>query len=356
MTVAKKKRVLVVDDSAFMRRVLTEIIESDPRYEVVGAAGDGVEALRVVEALQPDIITMDVELPELDGITCVAYIMHEFPTPIVMVSGFSSYTGVKTIEALELGAVGFVHKPKATAGRNVRAAIRDELLSQLAIAAQVDVRRLVPVGDRASIVNQPTTGKTAEKLVVIASSSGGPRALSQVIPKLPADLAAAVLVVQHMPADFIAPLAERLDRGSSLIVKVAEAGELLQHGRVLIAPGDAACRVVADPRGHQRLIELTMPSDGVLLCYSAANIVMESAALVYGRNATGVVLTGMGSDGTDGLRAIKNHGGHTIAEHESTCVVYGMPKTAIEAGVVDQVVALPDVAGAITNTVKGVPR
>ncbi len=349
----KPIRVLVVDDSAFMRMLLTDLIGSDPECTVIGSARDGVEALKAVEGLRPDVVTLDVELPEIDGVTCVAYIMEEFPTPIVMVTGFSEFMGEETIRALEYGAVGLVRKPKGGLHRGNMVKIAAELLSEIKLAARVDTRRLTPVTtkERKQSVPKPAP-RTTDKIVAIASSSGGPRALSQVIPSLPADLAAAVLVIQHIPEEFVPSLAARLNAQSALTVKVAEDGEPIRQGRVLIAPGRAHCRVESIP-GKGEVVQLVVPPKEERFRFVAADVAMGSLAPVYAENATGVVLTGMGNDGTEGLRAIKDHGGTTIAEHESTCIVYGMPQQAIKEGVVDRVVPLSKVAGEIVKAVAG---
>jgi two-component system chemotaxis response regulator CheB len=348
---AGKIRVLVVDDSAFMRKLLVRMIESDPNCEVVKTAKDGVEALKAVEELRPDVVTLDIELPEIDGLTCVAYIMEEFPTPTVMVTGFSEFLGEETIKALEYGAVGLVRKPKGPISRNMRR-MKQELISQIKIASQANVRKLAPAAIRETkrIEGKPIP-KTTNKIVAIASSSGGPRALSQIIPQLPADLPAGVLVVQHMPAEFIPSLAQRLDWESNLKVKVAEDLEPIQQGKVLIAPANFRCRVESKGEGREA-IKLLSPLKEGNFHFALADEPMISLAPIYGENATGVVLTGMGNDGTEGLRAIKKHGGYTIAEDESTCIVNGMPKSAIQAGVIDKEVPLHRIAEEILKGVK----
>lgn len=349
----KPIRVLVVDDSAFMRKLLTDIIESDPEFKVIETAKDGVKALKAVEKLEPDVVTMDIELPEIDGLTCVIYIMKEFPTPVVMVTAFSKFQGEKTIKALEYGAVGLVKKPKGAISKNIEK-IKQELLSEIKLAAQVDVRKLTPVTTKEAKekVKKPTP-KTTDKIVVIASSSGGPRALSRVIPKLPADLPAGVLVIQHLSAEFIASLATRLDRESRLKVKIAENLEPIKEGKVLIIPPDVHCRIEST-EDNEEVIKLISPLSEEDFSFTLVDDPMISLAPIYGQNACGVVLTGMGNDGTEGLRAIKENGGYTIVEDKSTCLVYGMPKMAIQAGVVDKAVPLPKIANEIVRAVKSI--
>ncbi len=338
-----KIRVLVVDDSAFMRKLITKMIESDPHCEVVKTAKDGIEALKAIEELKPDVVTLDIEMPEIDGLTCIAYIMETFPTPVVMVTGFSEFLGDETIKALEYGAVGLVRKPGGPISRNIET-IRQELLYQIKLAHQVDVTKFRPVPIRETKAEgEKPIPKTTDRVFAIASSSGGPRALSQVIPKLPPDLPAGVVVAQHMPAEFVFSLAERLNKESALEVKVAEDGEPIKQGKVLIAPG--GCNCLVESRGEAGgAIKLVPVQEKVKLPLPSADKLMISLAPVYGANAVGIVLTGMGNDGTEGLRAIKKHGGRTMAEDKSTCLVYGMPREAVRAGVVDQVVPLDKIA------------
>jgi two-component system chemotaxis response regulator CheB len=349
MKMARKIRVLVVDDSAFMRKLITAMIESDPHCEVVKTAKDGIEALKAIEELRPDVVTLDIEMPEIDGLTCVAYIMEAFPTPVVVVTGFSEFLGEETIKALEYGAVGIVRKPGGPISRNIKT-IRHELLSQIKLAMQVDVTKLtpVPIKETKEELKKPIP-KTTDRVFAIASSSGGPRALSQIIPKLPADLPAGVVVAQHMPAEFVPSLAERLNWESALEVKVAEDLEPIKQGKVLIAPGGCNCTI--ESRGEEgKLIKLAPVRAKERLPLPSADKLMTSLAPIYGRNATGIVLTGMGNDGTEGLRAIKKHGGKTMAEDKSTCLVYGMPREAVRAGVVDKIVPLDEMADEIKRS------
>lgn len=255
----KKTRVLVVDDSAFMRKMLTGMIESDPECEVVKTAGDGVEALKAVADLRPDVVTLDIELPEIDGLAVLAYIMEDFPTPVVMVTGFSEFLGEETIKALEYGAVGFVRKPKGPVPQNMEM-IRRDLISQIKVASQVDVSKLVPLSTTRTGRPEPQGKKickAADGIVAVAASSGGPRALSQVIPNLPADLQAAVLVLQHMPQDFIPSFAKRLNWESALQVKVAEDLEPIQQGKALVVPSDF--HSIIEPDGDGAVVRLVRP-------------------------------------------------------------------------------------------------
>lgn len=349
---AKKIQVLVVDDSAFMRKLLTDVTNSDPGCEVIKTARDGVEALQYVEELRPDVVTLDIELPEIDGLTCVAYIMEKFPTPVVVVTGFSEFLGEETVRALEYGAIGIVRKPKGPISQNLNE-IKQELISQIKLASKVDVKKLKPVTIKEipKKVIKPTA-KTTKKIVAIASSSGGPYALSQVIPKLPANLQAGVLVIQHIPPEFIRSLCERLNWISPLEVKTAEDSEPIRQGKVLVAPTNFHCRVESEGNKGE-MIKLLSPSREKNIYSGMADEPMTSLAPIFGKNAIGVVLTGMGNDGTEGLRAIKNHGGFTIAEDKSTCLVYGMPRSVIQAGLADKVAPLSEIAGEIIKKVTG---
>jgi two-component system chemotaxis response regulator CheB len=349
ISMREKIRVLVVDDSAFMRKWLSTIISSDPGCEVIKTAKDGIEALKAVEELRPDVVTMDIQLPEIDGLTCIAYIMERFPTPILVVTGFSDFLGEETIKALEYGAVGHVRKPRMLRSQDM-VELRQKVISEIKLASQVSVTTLAPViaGEISERAKKPLPA-TTDKIVVIAASSGGPRALSQVIPKLPADLPAGVIVIQHMPAEFLPYLADRLNQESALNVKIAEDLEPIKRGKVLFAPANFHCEI--ESKGKGRLIKLVPVPGGNTNHLISADKPMISLAPIYGKNATAVILTGMGNDGTEGLRAIRKYGGHTIAEDKSTCLIYGMPKSAIEAGLVDKIVPLHQVAHEIIKTV-----
>ena len=347
-----KIRVLVVDDSIFMQTWLSESIGSDPECEIVYVAKDGVEALKAIEELRPDVVTMDIDIPEIDGLTCVAYIMENFPTPIVVVTGFNEYLGDETIRALEYGAVGLIHKPNGARFRDMKK-IRSAIISEIKIASKMNVRALTPVAVKEfKKKREKAIPRITHKIVAIAASSGGTRALSHVIPRLPANLTAGVLVCQHMPNQFIPALANRLGSESVLPVSVAEDLEPIRQGKVLVVPAGFHFAIKSEAREGERirLIPAERKSGKPM---PSADEIMTSLAPIYGRNATGVVLTGMGNDGTEGSQAIKKHGGYIIAEDESTCVVNGMPRAVIHAGVVDKTVPLYRIADEIIKRVKG---
>ncbi len=342
-------RVLVVDDSAFIRYSLTQYLNERPGIRVVGSARDGVEALEVIPALNPDVITLDVEMPRLDGLSTLREIMARFPRPVVMLSSLTSEGTAETIQALTLGAVDFAPKP---GNRLNIQAVMDELVTKIERAVRARVK---PVAVRASLPVPPPVVPNAAKtvrarlrhdpIVLIGTSTGGPRALNEVIPALPANLQAAVVVVQHMPAGFTHSLAERLNSTSALRVKEAEPGDSLQIGQVLLAPG--GFHMIFDTNEKVALNQ-NPPVHGVR---PAVDVTLTSLVQRFGKLVTAVILTGMGSDGTNGCVLLHSLGGTVISEDESTCVVWGMPRSVTEAGAASQITPLPEVAAAIAQAV-----
>ncbi len=337
----QKIRVLVVDDSAFARVAISKRLKAESRIEVIGQARDGIEAVEQTKNLKPDVVTMDVTMPRMDGIGAVEKIMKECPTPIVMLSALTREGADVTIKALELGAVDFFLKPSivSPAGNEEETS---GLMEKLVAAAGAKLRQ--PRSIRTQKPKQASPKKTVkrasqiEKVIVLGSSTGGPGALNQVLPLLPGDLPAAVLMVQHMPTGFTRSLAQRLNSISEFDVKEAENGDFLKPGLALIAPG--GFHMAMDKKGRISL------DHGPQECglRPAVNLTMQWAAKHYGNSVIGVVLTGMGHDGTRGAELIKNNGGEVIVEDESTCVVYGMPKSIVEAGYADIVLPLPEIA------------
>ena len=344
-----KIRVLVVDDSALMRRRVSDILNQDTQTKVIDTAKNGEEALKKLVDLKPDVITLDIEMPKMDGLVCLGYIMSEWPTPVVMVSAHTQYGGQATIRALEYGAVDFVGKPSGVVSLDITK-VAYELVAKVKIAARVDVSKIkFKLSEGAKLKGGVPAG-TMEKLITIGASTGGPKALAEILPKLPADIRAGILVVQHMPEGFTKSMAEHLNWESQIHIKEAEEGDRIEPGRAYVAPGDFHMIVERkDLKGDIIRLKKDPPELGTR---PAINVTMRSVAPIYGKRNIGIVLTGMGTDGTDGLRMIRNFGGHTLAEHESTCIVYGMPRSAVEEGVVDKVVPLPLMAGAITKLAK----
>ena len=341
----RKIRVLVADDSALMRKKISEIINSDSACETIATARNGEEVLRSVAALRPDVVTLDVEMPKMDGITTLKYLMSEWPTPVVILSGYSRYQGIETIKCLEYGAVDLVAKPNGALSLDI-AHVNKELLSKVKAAAKVRLGVLRPRMSEPPAFEKKEQKVTipSTKVIAIASSTGGPRALVEVLPKLPRDLPAGVVVIQHMPGGFTDSMAERLNNESQLRVKEAENDEPLKQGVAYVAPGGFHLTLASERRSVAMKLVKGPKEHGV--CPSA-DVTMKSVAFLFGSQSMGVVLTGMGDDGTEGLREIKRLGGYTIAQDRATSIVYGMPKVAVDAGVVDRIVPLPDIAAEI---------
>ncbi len=341
--------VLVVDDSAFMRRLIGQIVDASPDFHVVGTARNGRDALRQIHALNPQIVTLDVEMPELDGLQTLGYIMSETPRAVVMLTAATSEGGVDlALRCLEIGAVDFVKKPSGPISLDLET-IGETLLAALRAATHVNLGgvkllarpRFVTPAPRVQCAGGATWG------VAIAASTGGPRALAEVIPHLPGDLGAAVFVVQHMPAGFTRSLATRLDSMSRLRVSEAYEGERIELNRVYLAPGGMHMRV-GPGFGGQRHIVL---DDGPTIwgVRPAADPLFASVADEYGRQSVGVVLTGMGRDGSEGLHAIRSAGGAAIVQDRDTSTIYGMPHAALQRAGADRVSALDDVAPAVVQ-------
>jgi two-component system, chemotaxis family, protein-glutamate methylesterase/glutaminase len=348
---SNQRTVLVVDDSAFMRKLVSEILSTSGEFRVVGTARNGLDALKQIHALDPEIVTLDVEMPELDGLQALGYIMSETPRPVVMLSALDSPNGGElTIRALELGAVDFVHKPQAAIADGPEV-LATRLLDALRAATCVNLRG-VPMLARPALVDhaagRPVTG-AATQAVAIAASTGGPRALAEVIPRLPAGLDAAVLVVQHMPAGFTASLASRLNAMSRFPVAEARHGERIEHGRVYVAPGGMHMRVIDVSGVPVIALDQTPPIWGVR---PSADPLFRSAAQRFGASLVGVVLTGMGRDGAEGLRVIRDRGGYGIVQDRATSIVYGMPQAALATAGADQSLPLGAIAGAIASAVR----
>lgn len=338
-------KVLVVDDSSFMRKSLTYILESDMSIKVIGVAEDGVEAIQKVKELHPDVVLLDIMMPKMDGFMALQHIMHERPTPILMVSALMRKDQSIAIKSLEYGAIDFIAKPSGQISYDIDK-IRDEIIAKVKTVAKVDVKKLVlPSFDK--IIQKKCTRKIQKRIVVIGASTGGPRAVVTVLSALPRNIPAAILVMQHIVPEFVPSFADRLRWESVLEVTVAEEGETLDPGRVLVAPSRHT-KIVKD--GVQKRISIDNRCLYDFNAY-AVDYAMESAAGVYGDEALGVLLTGMGSDGAKGMKVIKDSGGSTIAEAPSTCIVFGMPRAAIELGCVDRVVPLPEIAQAIMEMI-----
>lgn len=348
-------KVLIVDDSAFMRNALSNMLSSDPEIKIVGTARDGLEALEKVASLNPDIVTMDVEMPRMDGITALKHIMEKNPVPVIMVSSLTTEGAKVTLDALDLGAVDFIPKNLSDLSINI-VKIKEILIDKIKHIARKGIvkRRIRPAAAPEAIEipkSMPvrTTGERRINLVSIGTSTGGPKALQEIIPKLPKDFPTPIVIAQHMPPNFTGPFAERLNQLSQITVKEAEEGEPLKNGVAYIAPGRGHMRVKR-PRGIETVITISEGKEEFIYRPSV-DALMSSVAEFFPGRALGVILTGMGNDGLKGLTELKKTGGRIFAQNEETCVVYGMPKAVVDAGIADKVLSIEEMAGEIINAV-----
>ena len=369
----KRIRVLIVDDSAFMRKVLQSILTADPDMEVCGEARDGREAVAQSDALSPDVITMDINMPHMDGLQATELIMSQKPRPIVIVSSESREGADTTLKALELGAIDFVAKPSSGVDLDMNS-VRAELSRKLKMAAKVRVVRTavrsklqheiatsapriepVPAPSRAAAPapasstvapsSLATRGNGKFPVVVIASSTGGPATLMKFVPMFPKDFPAAVILVQHMPGNFTSQFAQQLSEIAQIRIKDAEQGETLQPSTFYVCPGSHHLRVTLTGR-------ITLDDGPRIAGYRpCADVSMETAAAFAGPMTIGVVLTGMGNDGCQGVQKVKSAGGHVIAQDESSSVIFGMNAEAIKTGCVDQVLPLDNIFAAVEKRV-----
>lgn len=366
-----KVRVLVVDDSGFFRRRITEILSGDERLEVVGGAENGIEALRQVKKLRPDVVTMDIEMPVMDGISAVRRIMAEQPTPILMFSTLTYEGGKATLDALEAGAVDFLPKrfedmakdresgAKTLCARVYQLGHKESGGSSAAPLADVAKPAPVPpasptagvsrVASRHAPQREEADGKPQDvKLVAIGASTGGPVALQQVLMALPADFPAPIIIVQHMPANFTKAFAERLDQQCSIAVKEAEDGDLLLPGRALLAPGGK--QVVLERKGARTAVSV---QDGKpeMTYKPSVDIAFGSASRAFRNGVLAIVLTGMGADGREGARLLKESGACVWAQDEESCVIYGMPAAVVQSNLADRVLPVREIGTALVGAV-----
>lgn len=336
-------RVLVVDDSAFMRRVISEMIESDERFSVVGRARDGNDGLRQVHKLNPDLVTLDLQMPELDGLSMLGYLMSESPRPVVILSAAEDRDQELTLRALELGAVDFVRKPGGSISLGMER-VHARLLEALHAAADANIGGLEvlarpPRAARGGRISRDQ----AERAIAVAASTGGPRALAEFVSGVQPGLGTAVLIVQHIPRGFTRSLAARLDSMSSLHVVEADDGMIVRADHAYVAPGGLHMLVVREGEGDVPVVRLR-DGPGVWGVRPAADPLFESVAKAFGSAAVGVVLTGMGRDGASGLESILQAGGGAVVQSEETAVAQGMPRAAARVAGVERVWPLAQVA------------
>lgn len=348
-------KVLIVDDSAFMRNAISSMLSSDSEINIIGTAKDGLEAIEKVALLKPDIVTLDIEMPRMDGLTALKHIMEKTPVPVIMLSSLTVEGAKETLDAFDLGAVDFIPKNLSDLSVNI-VKIKELLIEKVKhLARRGVVKRRPRPATEVEHAPRPelkvrSTGERKMTLVSIGTSTGGPKALQEIIPYLPKDFPIPIVIAQHMPANFTGPFAERLDQLSQVTVKEAEDGEPLKPGQALIAPGWGHMRVQR-VRGIETVVQITPGSKEEYIYRPSVDALMLSVAEFYPGRALGVILTGMGADGAKGLSAMKATGARIFAQNEETCIVYGMPKAVVDAGIADKVLALEDIAGEIVNSV-----
>ncbi|WP_005033460.1 protein-glutamate methylesterase/protein-glutamine glutaminase [Holophaga foetida] len=353
-------RVLIVDDSPFMRKALERMLVAAEDIQVVGSARDGLDALDKIKELKPDIVTLDVEMPRMDGLACLKRIMVECPLPVLMVSSLTQEGATATLEALAFGALDFIPKESSLASASMFQIQQDLQEKVRKLARSPKFRKTRPAAP-APLPTRPLPGaplapapvhrpapsggvlasSPRAELLVIGCSTGGPKALQDLLPAIPKALPVPCLIVQHMPGTFTKPFAERLNAISQVEVKEAEHGELLRPGTVYIAPGGQ--HMLYRQRGPQGLLELS-PEPASTLHRPSVDVMFQSVAEHCTRQVLAMILTGMGADGAKGMEMLKARGAHTLSEAEESCVVYGMPRAAFERGCVDQVAPLPEMA------------
>ena len=373
--------VLVVDDSAFMRKLLTTTLSQDPDLSVVGSARDGNEALEKIAQLNPDVVTLDVDMPRRGGLSTLEEIMKTSPRPVLMISSLTSEGAEVTLKCLDIGAMDFItkqsvhsedvtvelmHKIKAVAKKRGLLALRQQnRAAAQASPARAPIRAPMRASDSSAAARAPepvaehspavvnayrASNAGPRDLVAIGVSTGGPPAVQKVLAGLPKNFPAAILIAQHMPAAFTGPFAKRLDSLCAISVKEAEHGEKPQLGCAYVAPGGRHMRL--DRRGAVPEVVITSEPESELYKPSAT-ILMDSVARINPRKTLGVILTGMGSDGCIGVKTLKEGGGYILAQSEATCVVYGMPKAVVDGGLADQIIDIDEMAGAILAVVQG---
>ncbi len=337
-------RVLVGEDSKFMRRMIVDTLNADPCIEVVGTGSNGCEVLRKVVQLRPDCVTLDLEMPKMDGLETLRYIMGEWPTPVIVLSAHTAEGARRTLECLEFGAIDFIAKTQ-----NGKRFPAEELIAQVKTAAAVDVGKVRFAPPERSLKVEHPAQRPGEDccIVLIGASTGGPQALMEIIPRLPSPLPVCVVVVQHMPPNFTRYLAERLAGYSHLVVREAREGDMLRPGLVLVAPG--GMHLFLEDHGGQPAVMLVRRNETQRSVCPSVDFAMTSFAEVYRERTVGVVLTGMGRDGTAGCGAIRRAGGRIICQDENTSIVYGMPGSVVESGIDVEVLPLEEIAHGIVR-------
>ena len=350
MTGKRQIQVLVVDDSALVRSLLTEIIDRQPDMKCIGAAADPLIAREMIRATNPDVVTLDVEMPRMDGLDFLGRLMRLRPTPVVMVSSLTERGADATLRALELGAVDFVTKPKLGLSDGLRALSNDIVEKIRAAASARVVRNVIASSERPAVTPSPLGRLSTEKIIFIGASTGGTEATKVVLSQMPAD-SPAVVITQHMPAGFTRGYAQRLDGASRLQVREAVDGDRILPGHAYLAPGGLHLTV---ERSGANFVCRVFDGEPVNRHKPSVEVLFQSAARVLGPNALGVMLTGMGADGAVAMRAMKDAGAYNIVQDEASCVIFGMPKEAIAAGAAHEVVPLQSIAQRLLERLRSV--
>jgi two-component system, chemotaxis family, protein-glutamate methylesterase/glutaminase len=337
-------KVLVVDDSSFMRKSISYMLKTDPAIDIVDTADNGEDALLKVKELHPDVVLLDIAMPMMDGLTALTHIMAECPTPVLILSGIDKKDVSVVLKSLRLGAVDYIQKPTGVISYDIDE-IKDEIITKVYIASRANVSMIEPCLPEESYATRKAKQTARKRIVIIGASTGGPKATTTVLSGIPNTISAGIVIIQHMRKEFTPFFSEQLKLECPLKISEAKDNDLIGPGKAFVAPGGFQTSIEKD--GMYERIRL---SNGAVKLQSI-DYTMKSAVRVYGGDIVGVLLTGMGSDGAKGLKAIKDAGGSTIAEDESTCVIFGMPKAAIELGCVDTVVPLHKIAKTIMRMI-----
>jgi len=349
-----KIRVLIVEDSFLMQKIISDIISSDSRFEVIDKARNGKEALDKVFTLRPDVVTLDVNLPVLDGLSVLEKIMQKQPTRVIMLSAYTQQGAAATIKALELGAIDFIAKPSGEISPDLYK-LKEEIISKIKMASEVDLEAFLSSLRRPVILKLELRPEFLEikKLVVIGASTGGPRAILQIMQEIPADIPASFLIVQHMPEGFTLSFAERISWESRIKAKEAEEGDIILRSKAYVAPAGSHMVVKKFWDGAGNKLKISLNQDPpVNFVRPSISVTMNSAIEIFSPNVMGVILTGMGKDGLEGARKLKQNGGFLIAQDEKSSVVWGMPKAVVDDGLADCVLPLSEIASAIIKNIK----
>lgn len=349
-------KILVVDDSAFMRKSITLLLESDKNLKVIGTAVDGFDAISKIKLLNPDIVTLDIEMPRMDGLTALRHIMTECPKPVLMLSSLTTEGAEETIKALELGAIDFIPKSISIGNASIGGVKTDLLRKVKEIFNNKLLLRKINLLKKDKVATIPKIKQNSGNLPIkiykavgIGISTGGPISLQKIVPLFSDRIRVPIFIVQHMPPKFTTSLAERLNKLSQLEVKEAEKGEVVRNGVVYIAPGGFHMIIKQDGLGNKLIDISEQPAQS--LHRPSVDVMLESIQNVYGKNILGIIMTGMGKDGFEGIKKLKNIGGYCLAQDEESCVVYGMPRAVIENGLADAIASLNDIPQIINQVI-----